>query len=126
MKKNLMAIIIVTFSLSSFSQVKEDTVWTKTTIKDTSVSEQTKFVPVIIPHGHSDAVKINKLPNYIIGGSIIALSLTSLVVSIVSASGDKSFARGYPNYSLQSNCRFTINLSLSIAGTLTGVAVMLK
>jgi hypothetical protein len=130
MKKIILYFIPLLFATSfgqdstSTKQALADTFWQKVAVRDSAISMQTKYIPVIMPHIEKVKPK-NKIPNYILGGSAIALGILGGTLAIIDANDNKGYYGSFGGAGQMGayNTRldvifFSLSLGLIILGTM--------
>jgi hypothetical protein len=125
-------VICILICLMFMSTQADDTLWTKITTKDTAVSTQTKYAPVILPSATQIQPK-SKIPNYILGGSTIALGILSGLLAIDDAiETSHTYAGHYNGFcgpgdngatNTRTHCVYFI---LSLSAIISGIAIILQ
>jgi hypothetical protein len=133
MKKiSLLIVMALMVCKADTLSVNHDTVWQKIMVKDTSVSMQMKYVPIVVQKIEQTKPK-NKVPQYVLGGSIIACSIFAGTVAICNASiaspsgwfNDDNFG-GSGLIGARNTRIHCIYFALSLTGILAGIAVMIN
>jgi hypothetical protein len=102
---------------------KGDTVWQKVVMKDTAVSTQTKYVPVVLPAAVQPKPK-SRMPNYIIGGSMMLLGVTAGALAIENSTETQQEIEIFGE--AHNTRTYCIYISLSLAAILAGVAEIVR